>query len=472
MKRRLRLVIGVVVAMVLVAVILWRALAPPTVTVVAARRADLVDTLAATGVVEAMQAAVAPKIVGRIETLLADEGATVTRGQLLARLDANEQRAMLREREAALRMAEAEVAGAHAALAQERAASRARIQRAQAAELAARARLQDLRAGSRTQEIESARQAVAAAEAEAKLAAADYERMRDLFAKGAVSRANLDAAQARLAGAQAALRAARQELALLQEGARPEQIAAAEAELSAAQATEREARAAAGQVTVLERSLTAAEARVEQARAAVAVASSPLAETDVLAPISGRVGRRYLDVGDLASPQTPLFLITDTDNLWIAAEVDEEDLSLVHVGQKVEVAAEALARPLPGAVVEVAPLAIPRGLEQVRAKIVRSKVVLDEPTELLRPGMEVDVSADTTLARDVLLAPTDALIEEAETTYVMVVRSSVVRRQKVAVGYTTFRDAEITSGLREGDQVVVAGGEGLRDGQRVTAREE
>jgi RND family efflux transporter MFP subunit len=179
-----------------------------------------------------------------------------------------------------------------------------------------------------------------------------------------------------------------------------------------------------------------------------------------------------VDVGDLVSPGTPLFLISDSERVWVTAEVDEEDLALVRRGQQVEVTAEALAEPLPGSVVEVGPVAVPRGLEQVRAKIVRCKVLLDRGQGLLRPGMEVDVSSQTTLARDVLLAPNDALSESGGKAFVQVVAQGTVRRREVSVGRSNYRETEVATGLRRGELVVVAGGEGLRDGQRVAIRRE
>jgi RND family efflux transporter MFP subunit len=292
------------------------------------------------------------------------------------------------------------------------------------------------------------------------------------LAEGAVARADADAALARLDASRAALRAAEEELALVEAGARAEQIAAAEGQWQAAKADSAAARAAAGQIAVLERSLQAARAAAEQAQAAVAGARSLLAETEITAPISGWVGRRYLDVGDVAAPGTPLFLITDNDRLWVTAEVDEEDLALVRRGQNVEVTAEALAEPLPGKVAEVGPVAVSRGLEQVRAKIIRCKVVLEHGRELLKPGMEVDVSARTTLARRVLLAPSDAVVESEGKAFVRLVTQDIIRRRQVTPGRSNYQETEITAGLSEGDLVVVAGGEDLDDGRRVTVRRE
>ena len=456
-------------AAVVVTLIIWKKASPLAVEVASVSRGDLVDMLSATGVVEAAQTTVAPKVVGRIEAILVDEGEQVGRGQVLARLDATDLRAALAQTEAERASAGADVARLATALAQEKRASPARIARAQAVEAAARARLDEVRAGPRPQDIRSAREAVVVARAERDLAASDLARVRRLFDAGAVAEADLDAARARSEAAEARLRAAQERLDLLEEGARAEQIAAAQAEWEATQAALAEAQAAAGQVEVLAHSLEAAEARVSAAAAAVTAARSTLAEAEITAPISGHVGRRYLDVGDLTGPTSPVFLISDGRNLWVTAEVDEEDVHLVRQGQQVEVGAESLAKPLTGTISEVGAVAVPRGLQQVRAGIVRCKVLLAGGAGLLRAGMEVDVSAQTKLASQVLVIPAEAVIDSQDESFALVVSGGVIARRSIETGLRTFREVEVRSGLKEGEEVIVGADPELREGSRVRA---
>ena len=455
---------------VVTAMVLRTALKAAEVDLAEVERGDLVGDLAATGVVEGYQGEVGPEVMGRVLEVLAEEGDEVAAGELLGRLEAVQAEAGVREREAAAGVATAQAARARALLAQERAASGARIGGAKAALGAITARLKDLEAGARPQEVARAREAVSAAEADAELAAADHARAKELFEKGAVSRADLDQASARLRSADANLRSARQELALLEEGARPEQIAGARSEVAAAEAELDSAEAMAGQVEVMERSLAAAEAAVAQAKAALASAKRVLAETEIRAPISGRVSRRYVDVGDMAGPGQPAFLVTKPEGIWVAAEVDEEDLALVHKGQRVTVTAEALAEPIEGTVVEVGAAAFPRGLQQTRAKIVRCRVRLEENSEVLRPGMEVDVNGSRTLAEDVLLMPLEALVELDGDHFAWVARSNRAHRVSIEIGRRSFQQVEVTSGLDAGDRVIVSGSAGLEDGARVKAK--
>jgi HlyD family secretion protein len=116
--------------------------------------------------------------------------------------------------------------------------------------------------------------------------------------------------------------------------------------------------------------------------------------------------------------------------------------------------------------------AFPRGLQQVRAKIVRCKVQLPRGSEtaLLRPGMEVDVNGSWRLARDTLLIPLEALVEADGEQFAWMVRDGRVYRRKIEVGRRSYREAQVLSGLAQGDTVVVSGGKGLGDGRRVKPR--
>jgi RND family efflux transporter MFP subunit len=469
MKWRLLLAAAV---LAIVGLIVWAALRPVEVEVAQVVRGDLIASLAATGTVESRQADVSSEAVGRLLQVEVDEGDPVAEGQLLARLEAAQEQAAVSRQRAALAASEADAARAAAALAAERKASAARIAGAGADLSASRARLKDLEAGSRPQEIAAARQAVAAAEAEASLAEKDDRRIRDLFDKGAVSASDRDQARTRLESAQAALGQAHEQLALLEAGSRPEQIAAARAQVASSESALQSAQAAAGLIAVLERSVASAEAAVEQAQAGVAAAESDLSHTDIRAPAAGQVVRRYVDVGDLASPGTPLFLLRDNTGLWVVAEVDEEDVDLVYKGQKVEVSAEALARPIEGTVVEVGQAAFPRGLQQVRAKIVRSRIDLEPGpgVDLLRPGMEVDVNGSRRLAENALLLPLDALVESGGESFTWVVQQGRLHRRKIEIGRQSYRQAQVLSGLQEGDSVVISGSRDLSEGRRVKAR--
>jgi HlyD family secretion protein len=407
--------LGIIAAAAALAI--WAGTRPPAVQVARVARGNLTDQLAATGTVEAPETTVTPRVTGKVEAIYAYEGDTVKAGQLLARLESDQQRAAVASQQAQLTASEREAARLGAALAQERTLAPARVAQAEAT--------------------------LRSAQAQASLASQNYDRAQRLFTGGAISRQELDRTRTALDAAQ-------------------EDVHAAQAALSQARAG--------SQVRTLEQSLKAAQAAVAQAQAGLTSARSELAQTEVRAPISGRIGRRYLDVGDLAGPTSPIYLIVANRPLWVTAEIDEEDIALVRVGLPVQVEAEGLRAPVPGRIVDIGPVAVPRGLPQVRARVVRSRVELEQTPPELTPDMNVDVTATVTLARNVLTVPLDAITTEDGRSSVWVVANGRVHRRQVQVGRRTFRTAEVTEGLRAGEEVATSGLGSLREGGRVRVR--
>jgi len=86
--------------------------------------------------------------------------------------------------------------------------------------------------------------------------------------------------------------------------------------------------------------------------------------------------------------------------------------------------------------------------------------------------MEVDVKAEAVIARDALLIPADAIIEDESGRWVNVVREGRAERAEVKVGANNYVKAEILEGLTEGELVVVGGKEEIRAGHRVRIVEE
>jgi len=514
----------------------WRAARQPlAVEIGEVREAPLVADWSAVGYVEGLTAEVTAPQVARVERVSVREGDRVRAGQVLAVLDtraasaqvrgagaAHEAaaardaaaRALLREAQALQaereRAARAEVAAARerlsqatAALASERQSVPARQEAALAEAEAARAALRDAERGGRPDELAQADAEVAAASATLARARADRDRTRALLEQGAAAQRDLDAAQEAVALAQASLDVRSRAAALLRQGAREDQVAAARARLRAAEANV----AVANSLSASVRSL---EHRVAEARAALAAALAALAQARagrsrleamrqdvtaaradiarsaaaldqsrvgrdegwVRAPFDGVVGRRHVDPGAMASPTASLFTIVDPERLWVAAEVDEQDLAPVRVGQAVSVTVPAYAgRPLRAVVERVGAAAVPQTEIRTGARIVRVRVAVLSPEEraLLKPGMEVHVAGRATLAPRAVLAPSDAIVDDDEGAFVWVVDEGVARRRPIRAGRIVGRDTEVREGLRAGEQVVVSGKERVREGVRVQA---
>src|SRR5471030_2164651 len=185
-----------------------------------------------------------------------------------------------------------------------------------------------LLSGSRPEERQVAAENTAAAKAIAHEAGTMLERMRSLAAKDVISRSSLDGAQRDHDAATARLRASERTEQLVNAPPRQEDVARATAQEEAA------------------------DRRVEGAR-------ERAVKCTIKAPISGVVLRAYARPGQAYTPLAggSLFQLADVAHREIRAEIDERDIGLVRMGQRVEVLSDAWAgQKFSGRVVRIAPI--------------------------------------------------------------------------------------------------------------------
>jgi HlyD family secretion protein len=324
MKPPIRVLLGLV-AVALVVVVL----------AVAFRGDGAEAVIVASGTVEITEAALGFQRAGRIERLDVREGDAVAAGQEIAALDRSE---LLAERQVAA------------------------SQRAAAA-----ARLDELEAGSRLEEIAQAREALRAAAERAANAAREADRARRLFAGGAISERQRDAAATALEIAEADRAAAAERLALVETGPRSEQIAAQ-------------------------------RAVVAQASASLARVDAALDMAVIRAPFAGRVTIRHREPGETVSAGAPVVSVSDHADRWVRIYIRGDEVGRLALGQPAEITADAFrTRTYGGEVIYISDEAefTPRTVQttEERVKLVyRVKVrITGDPGFDLKPGLPADV---------------------------------------------------------------------------------
>lgn len=424
--------------------------------------------LSSIGVVEADLADVSPQITAPISTLYAEEGQTVAKGSPIAQLASDDLLAEVSRLEAAVRAASEEVAAREGAASSEAAQLRAAADRAAAAVTAARERLRELEAGARVEDIDTQRAVLAQATARAGQAQKSLARAESLFEAGAISAQELDDAHAANAAASAEVEAQTQQLRGLEAGARLETVRAARAEVSAAEAAHREARSALGLISARSREVDAARARLSEAQAALKAARARLSYSTINSPFNGLVVRKHKQVGETATPLDPIYTVADLERIWVTAEVDEEDVAAVQLGQAVTITLDAYpGKEVKGSVIRVSRIAEPKDVGRVRAKVVRARIALEESDVPLKPGMEVNVNGSVPSSERTILVPNDAVIRLSGVQSVFVIEEGVARSRPVEIGRSNFDHTQIVSGLRAGEMVAVTKLEDLSDGKRV-----
>lgn len=197
------------------------------------------------------------------------------------------------------------------------------------------------------------------------------------------------------------------------------------------------------------------------AEAALAAQREVLARYSVTAPISGQILRLDAEVGEVANPNQPLFTVGQPRPLEIVAEVNEEDIPLIEVGQEAFLRADAF----PDQILDATLASItPKGDSVL--KTYRVRLALPEDTPLFI-GMSVDVNIVIENREDRVLIPSTAL---SETQTVFVIEDGLTREVEVGLGLRGVVQVEVTSGLDDATQVIAPVPDNLSDGDRVAAR--
>jgi multidrug resistance efflux pump len=363
--------IVIAVAVVAVAALIWSQRRPREFSV--------------SGLIEAESVRVGSRVGGRVARALVDEGALVRRGDTLLELEPFD----LLER---LAQARASLAARMSVLDKLRAGSRPEeIEAARAKRDRARAVLDKAIAGPRPLEIRMADDRVALAEADMTKAQFDYDRIQRLRDQGQASDEEIQTVTRGRAVAEANLAVARDQLALLKEGTRTEELAEARASLAETEQTL--ALLVAGPRA---EEIAEAEALAEAAKADVAAVQQQVDELTIAAPFDGVVEAFDLDPGDLVAPGAPIASLLDPAILWVRAYVPENRLSL-QIGQSVSLRVDAFPdRRFAGKISFIAregeftPSNIQTAEERSK-QMFRIKVDLVEGLDILRPGMAADV---------------------------------------------------------------------------------
>ncbi|HAT8180492.1 TPA: efflux RND transporter periplasmic adaptor subunit [Legionella pneumophila] len=179
---------------------------------------------------------------------------------------------------------------------------------------------------------------------------------------------------------------------------------------------------------------------------------NPPPSVAVNAPIAGIIDARNINLGQAVEPNTVLFHISNRDKLLVVAQVYEEDLGKVKVGQEVNI--HALSYPkqtFTGQVTLIEPNLDPL------TRTVNVRITLDNKEGLLKPGMFVRANVILTHNKAALTVPNAALLQADNEQFVFVQNRNTYTRVDVKVGAVEDDYSEITDGLAPGDLVVTQG---------------
>lgn len=444
MKKKWKIVLGVVLGLVLLAGILgavaYSKRGIVTVQTGKVRRADLRSVVTASGEVKPRNYInIGANAQGPIIALFVKEGDHVRKGQVLATLEHGQPAADVEAQSAALNSAAADAAAFQAA-----------IKADQDNIAVAQAQVEHDKADLEQKQI-------------------DYHRAKQLLDEKLLSSQDFDTKKAALQMAQTTLLESERKVA--------------QAEAMVAQASAQ---------------FNSADKKIAQSKAMVARSRNILADYQAVAPINGVVTNLPVRVGETVVPgiqnsaASTIMTIADMSVITAEVDVDEADIVSIKLGQPAEVTIDAIPnRTFKGSVIEIGDTAIVRstGLaaSQVQtssqeAKDFKVKIGLDIPEGLVKPGLSCTAKITTAVRKNALSIPLQALtvrdksqLQPAsknkqpqlqqvsdnagnsaadEEQGVFVIRNGKAVFQPVQTGITGTTDIEVLGGLKEGEEIV------------------
>ncbi len=265
---------------------------------------------------------------------------------------------------------------------------------------------------------------LANAEALFKTCEADYQRYRQLFSSGAVSAQQFEQSERQYLQAKASYESAQNALDILVNATIPETIRQYEAQLKKARAD--------------------------------------FANTVVRAPFSGVITSKSINPGEMVSPAVPVISIVNLDTVVVQANVSEDQVNMIQVGQELEVKVGSVRQePFTGTVTNIAQAASPT------TKAYPVKIMIKNPLHILKPGMFAEVTLNAANEEGIII-PVEALLQDENGSFVWVLDKGLAARRGVSAGQSDGIYVIVKSGLSEGETVATAGTDTLSEGMKVT----
>ncbi|MCM8770840.1 MAG: efflux RND transporter periplasmic adaptor subunit [Candidatus Omnitrophica bacterium] len=186
----------------------------------------------------------------------------------------------------------------------------------------------------------------------------------------------------------------------------------------------------------------------------------------VESPLTGVIGRIYVDIGTNVSPQTPIGRVVNMDEVKIELEIPEKYLSEVFVGQSARIFVDAWPdEEFRGRVTKISPVV------DIFSRTAPLEIIVDNPEYRLKSGMFARVGLIVKSHKNVPVVLKEAILGRMPNFYVYIVENQKAVLRNVKLGIRQGPYYEIKEGLREGDLVVIMGQQRLYEGAEVRVEE-
>ena len=260
-------------------------------------------------------------------------------------------------------------------------------------------------------------------------------------------------------------------LAIIDDGGLSSELARLETQLALAKTTfERQARLWEQKIGS-EIQYLQAKSNYEALQNSVQQMKSQIEKSIVRAPFSGVIDQRMAEQGQVVSPgQVELFRIVNLNEMYVEADVPENYLGSISEGTEVKVQIASIGKEFEGEIDRVS--------NTINASNRSFKIQVSIPNEggLIKPNQIATLKLNDYTSEDAIIVPENAVQQNAEGESIVYVleqdgqAQGIARKVVVETGLVHDEKIEIKSGLQPGQQLIVQGSRGLRDGQEVNVR--
>ncbi len=231
------------------------------------------------------------------------------------------------------------------------------------------------------------------------------------------------------------------------------------------------AQAAVSRLDVAQATLAAAVADVQSARSRLLGAGTGTSEgmIEIRAPVSGVVLKVYEESERIVTSGNPLFDLSKGNALELLIDVLTQDAVHVKSGDPIRVTGWGGSDTLQGKVRHVEPGAFTKvstlGVEEQRVNVVGD---LADAPDSLGAGYRIEAAIVTWSAADVLVVPTGALFRRANAWHAFVIGEGRARLRTLEIAHRNTELAEVKSGIKPGEEVIIYPSALIADGVRVS----
>lgn len=201
----------------------------------------------------------------------------------------------------------------------------------------------------------------------------------------------------------------------------------------------------------------------KNAEAQLTVAKRQLKNTNITAPFAGVITMKNIEIGSMASNNTPIAQIVDVSTLKVRLNVGENDVFQLKKGEKVEVLTDVFpGTPYFGIISFISEKGDEGHTYPIEIELINQK---EKP---LKAGMFVKVKFASITKNEVLTIPRSALLGSYKDPKVFVIENKTAQEKSIIVGNTYEDKIEVVSGLNKNEFVVVNGNHNLKTGTKVT----